>query len=143
MLQDDILALIGALQSNLAVVMAKQEQINATLQQVIKNQGEIDNEPPGLMDVMTALGQINVTLQEAIDNQGQVNSQQEMSNVQQAAAISALQMKLPGKSAPAVAIIFLKYTVRSCRVRAADILYNHSSKQRYNDNVVKRRGFRF
>ena len=121
MLQDDILALIGALQSSLAVVMAKQEQMNATLRQVIENQGE-NNEPLGLMDVMTALGQINVTLQEAIDNQGQVNSQQEMSNVQQAAAISALQMKLPGKSAPAVAIIFLKYTVRSCRVRAADIM---------------------
>ena len=65
MLQDDILALIGALQSSLAVVMAKQEQINATLRQVIENQGE-NNEPPGLMDVMTALGQINVTLQEAI-----------------------------------------------------------------------------
>ena len=59
-------------------------------------------------------GQINETLQEAIEVQAQINDQQAISNNEQAAAISVLQMRLPRKISKALILILNQISYNSC-----------------------------
>ena len=116
MLQDELLALIKTLEARFVLEL---QQINATVQQSIDDQG-----------------QINAALQQSIDDQGQINNQQEISINQQAATISALQVNvteltssLPRKNSTSMTVrLFLKYTLLVCFVKSHVVFFVHCTR---------------